>query len=71
VAKGDLSGAMADFNQALKVDPRNAEAYVNRGLLLWQEGMKADAERDFARSIKVKPSLKEFIQKRISQITQN
>jgi hypothetical protein len=33
--------------------------------------MKAEAERDFAHSIKVKPSLKSFIDNRVSLITQN
>ena len=70
VGEGDVEGAIADFSQAIKIDPHHPEAYVNRGLLLLQQGMKAEAERDFARSIAVKPSLKDFIKTRVSQISQ-
>ena len=45
VAKGDLTGARADFDEAIKVDPNGLpEAYVNRGLLLLQQGMNATPE---------------------------
>ena len=62
---------MADFTEAIKIDPHHPEAYVNRGLLRLQQGMKTEAERDFARSIAVRPSLKSFIESRMSLISQN
>ena len=30
-AKGDIEGAIGDYNRALEADPKFAEAYVNRG----------------------------------------
>jgi tetratricopeptide (TPR) repeat protein len=32
--KADIEGAMADFDMALKLDPREPEAYLNKGLVL-------------------------------------
>ena len=29
--KGDLDGAIADFNRAIELDPKKAGAYTNRG----------------------------------------
>jgi tetratricopeptide (TPR) repeat protein len=31
-AKGDLDHATADFNQAIRINPRSAIAYFNRGI---------------------------------------
>ena len=59
-----------DFNEAIKVNSHRPEAYVNRGLIQLQQGNKAKAERDFARSIALKPSVKPFIEQRIGQISQ-
>jgi Flp pilus assembly protein TadD len=61
---------MADFNEAIRINSRHPEAYVNRGLLRLQQGRKVEAERDFARSIALRPSLRAFIDSRISQISQ-
>ena len=35
---GDLEGAIADLNQAIKLDPKIVEAYVNRGLTKAKKG---------------------------------
>jgi len=67
---GDVDGAMADFNEAIRINSRHPEAYVNRGLLRLQQGRKVEAERDFARSITLRPSLRGFIDSRVSQISQ-
>jgi tetratricopeptide (TPR) repeat protein len=31
-AKGDLDHAIADFSQAIRINPRSAVAYFNRGI---------------------------------------
>jgi tetratricopeptide (TPR) repeat protein len=55
----DFSGApdraLPDFDQAIKLAPRNADAYYRRGSIYW---LKADYDRaiaDFTRAIKVDP----------------
>src|SRR3954469_2770247 len=30
-ARGDADGAITDFDEAIKLDPKNSEAYFNRG----------------------------------------
>jgi Tfp pilus assembly protein PilF len=62
--KGDLEGALADFNRAIKADPRHAQAYANRGFVLLQQGKKTQGELDLTRSIALNPMLKVFIEKR-------
>src|SRR5438552_2631319 len=69
-ARGDFSRAIADFDRAIKINSRQPEAYANRGLIRLQQGKKMEAEQDFARAIALRPSLKPFIERRTSEITQ-
>lgn len=43
---GDAKGAIADFNEAIKLNPALAEAYGNRGILYSQTGNKPTALAD-------------------------
>ncbi len=36
--KGDMDGAIADYNRAIAIDPGLADAYVNRGAALGAQG---------------------------------
>jgi tetratricopeptide (TPR) repeat protein len=36
--KGDLNGAMADYNQALKLNPKAGGAYIGRGNVRFTKG---------------------------------
>jgi Flp pilus assembly protein TadD len=49
LALQDFALAILDFDQALKLNPRLAEAYGNRGLARLMQGKLAEAEADFAR----------------------
>jgi tetratricopeptide (TPR) repeat protein len=48
-AKGDFRRAIADYDQALKLDPRLAGAYCSRGVTWLAQGKPAEAEADIAR----------------------
>lgn len=41
--RGDLAGAIADFDEAIRRDPEEAEAYLNKGAALIRLPGKADA----------------------------
>jgi curved DNA-binding protein CbpA len=42
---GDLDGALADFDQAIRLDPKLASAYIDRSIVLYR---KAEFDRAFA-----------------------
>lgn len=47
---GDLDGAVEDYTKAVELDPTDAVAQNNLGLLLEQQGYKKAAEARFARA---------------------
>ena len=52
---GDLDGAIANFNEALRLDPKNAVVFFNRG---WAYSRKRDDDRafaDYSESIRLDP----------------
>jgi tetratricopeptide (TPR) repeat protein len=55
--QGDYRGALADYNRAIKINPKNANAYYNRGLL---KATKLQDDRgaltDYNRAIQLKPT---------------
>jgi Flp pilus assembly protein TadD len=54
--KGDSSGSMADYNQSIKINPKNARAYNNRGLVEENKGDLNGAMADYNQSIKIIPN---------------
>lgn len=44
---GDEAGAESDFRQAIQIDPKNAEAHDDLGVILARRGDYADAEKHF------------------------
>lgn len=53
--KDNNSGAIADFNAALKINPREMSAYINRGIVHRKLGELGKAIDDFTAAIKLLP----------------
>jgi tetratricopeptide (TPR) repeat protein len=51
----DYKGAFSDFNQAIILNPNDADNYVNRGFLLQQLGDQVSALSDFDRAVLINP----------------
>lgn len=54
---GKPKKAMADYNQAIKIDPKNAYAYNNRGLAFERRGERKRAIDDYRQALKINPKL--------------
>ena len=52
-AKGKHNKAIADFTEVIRLDPKNAKAYWNRGVAYSETGERAKADEDFARAKKL------------------
>jgi tetratricopeptide (TPR) repeat protein len=55
--RGDLDLALADFNQAIKLDPKMAAAFDNRGLTWGRKKEYQKAIADYDQAIKLDPKL--------------
>ena len=53
--KGDLEGAIADFDRALELDPTGTNAYINRGTAKHHKHDLNGAIADYNRAIKLDP----------------
>ncbi|MFN7851159.1 MAG: tetratricopeptide repeat protein [Dolichospermum sp.] len=53
---GDKPGAIDDYNQAIKINPNNAQAYNNRGIVRYELGDKPGAIDDYNLAIKINPN---------------
>lgn len=52
---GDFEGAIADYNEAIKIKPDHTKAYNNRGIAKKNLGRVKEAIRDYDKSIALKP----------------
>jgi len=52
---GDKQGAIADYNQAIAINPQFADAFYNRGLAKSDLGDKRGAIADYNQAIAIKP----------------
>jgi tetratricopeptide (TPR) repeat protein len=52
---GDKKGAIADYDQTLRLDPNNALAYYNRGIARRGLGDKKGAIADYDQTLRLDP----------------
>jgi tetratricopeptide (TPR) repeat protein len=55
VLNEDLSGGMAAFSEAIRLDSKQTEAFVNRGYLYFKEGRMDMAKADFEEALSLNP----------------
>jgi Tfp pilus assembly protein PilF len=48
--------AFADFNMAIKLDPKNAEAWTNQALIYERRGDKAKAAKSYREAVRLNPT---------------
>jgi tetratricopeptide (TPR) repeat protein len=71
-AQGDQQRALDDYNEAVKLAPRNAKVYYNRGVLYAAQANGAAALRDFDTALSINPKLVPALQQRAKvDLTQN
>lgn len=56
VKSGQYEEAIADYDDMIRLDPRNIEAFLNRGLAKSKLGQYEDAIADYDRAIKLNPT---------------
>src|SRR5260370_15161355 len=54
-ARGDIAGAIADYDRALTIDPKSAEAYFKRGRAKRAQGDLNETLHDFADPVILDP----------------
>jgi len=60
-AKGDLDGALADYNKAMELKPGLAEAYYDRGLLKRAKNDLDGELADYDKAIDSNPTMRPHI----------
>jgi tetratricopeptide (TPR) repeat protein len=53
--KDDYQGALKDYNRAIELDPRYADAYIGRGFAKYKLGDRSNAAIDFSTAITLNP----------------
>jgi tetratricopeptide (TPR) repeat protein len=61
---GDLAGALADFDEALRLQPALAAAYNNRGATRYEFGDLAGALADFEEALRLRPNNADLLSSR-------
>ena len=58
-AKGDVEGALQDYNEAIRLKPDYADAFNNRGNVRCAKGDLEGALQDYSEAIRLKPDYAE------------
>ena len=59
IRTGRLARAQAELASAIALDPENASAHTNLGLLLAQQGQIARAAAEFQAALRINPRLQQ------------
>ena len=54
--KGQYDRAIADYDKAIKLNPRDANAYNNRGFAYGKKGQRDKAISDYRKALQIDPS---------------
>ena len=55
---GEATSARAEFDQAIRLKPRYAEAHFNLALALEQQGKEAESRAEFDKAYEISPELR-------------
>ena len=62
----ELRLASEDFSQAIQLNPKDAKAYMNRGLTRILQNLEVEARQDFDTCLKYDPTLKKELDRRLA-----
>ncbi|WP_017720646.1 serine/threonine-protein kinase [Kamptonema formosum] len=54
--RGDRTGAIEDYNQAIRFNPNDAEAYYKRGNVNYDAGKLKEAKEDYSQALRLNPN---------------
>jgi lipoprotein NlpI len=63
-----LIGALADLNQSISLDPKNAEAYCNFGLVYLTQSKDTEANANFTKCYQLDGKLKAGFEKMAGEL---
>ncbi|MGH9429014.1 MAG: hypothetical protein ACRD2L_22245, partial [Terriglobia bacterium] len=59
-----------DYSRAIRIDPADAVAYLNRGLAMSLRGNRAEAEGDFLQCLRLAGDKRKMFEDRIKKMEQ-